>query len=203
MQLSGLKPIKPLFARGSLNFSWSNRNIPKAAFAEIIARDYLPVLWSVHLPHNRGGGPAAFAEETSLPTAVGVFISEGLYLRMLWATKHLANFILPSRQPNLNPRCSKNKTKAAFAEVHEKTLLLVSQQFNRTFRFGDLDNATEPFFQQTRSPPFGAKTPITSGTKVHQDVYDRESRHFARRINLHPVSSTSGWTTLSKQGWHG
>jgi hypothetical protein len=202
-QLSYLKPIKPLFARGSLNFSWSNLNISKAAFAEEIARNYLPVLWSVHLPHDRGGDPAAFAEETSVPTIVGVFMAEGPYLRMLWVTKYLASFILSSGQPNLNRRLSKNKTKAAFADEFEKTILLVNQQLTHTFRFGAIEYAVEPFFRQTRSPPLEKKTPTKSDAKIHQDCYHRASRHFAGRINLHSVSIASGRPTLPQKRWNG
>jgi hypothetical protein len=147
--------------------------MPKAVLAEDVAENLLPMLWSVHIPHGNGGGPAAFAEETSVLTIVGVLIPGGLRLQMLRVTKHLVNLILSSKQPNSTLIPRENKLKAVLAEEPSKDIFLVSHQFNRTFSFGDLDNATEPFFQQTRSPPFVAKTPITSGTKVHQEVYDR------------------------------
>jgi hypothetical protein len=112
----------------------------------------------VYLPHASGGGPAAFAEETSIPTSVGVLIPEALSLRMLQTTKHLANFSLLTKQQNLSLIFRDNKHKAAFAEELKRPILLVNQQFARTFRFGDLLDATEPFFWQTRPPPLKKKT---------------------------------------------
>jgi hypothetical protein len=193
-----------MFSKGFIGFSSVGQSTSKVAFAESVAENHLPVLLSVHLPHDDGGGPAAFAEETSVPTIiVGVFILGSLCLRILRATKHLANFILPSEQPNSTHILSENKFKAAFAEVVNQDILLVGQQFTCTFRVGDRNHAVQYFFRKNRSPPFEAKTPITSGTKVHQDVYDRASRHFAGCINLHSVSISPSGKTFPKQRWHG
>ena len=87
-------------AKGFTACSLLVRSKSKVAFVVKAAERCLSMLWSVHLPHDDGGGPVAFAGESSILTSVGVFPQQASCLRMRRAKKYLASFILLGTSKN-------------------------------------------------------------------------------------------------------
>lgn len=130
------------------------------------------MLWSVHLPHDDGGGPVAFAGESSILTSVGVFPQQASCLRMRRAKKYLASFILLSEPKSSTHTRSKDKNKVVFAGKPQEFILLIDQHFADTFRLGCSNHvSTEHLFRQARSPPLEEETHPTNSTEAHQDLH--------------------------------
>lgn len=97
-----LKQAEPFPGNDLIKLSPFRWITPKAALAEeSVAKQYLHVLRSYHLPHHYGGEPAAFAGETPIPTPVGVSAPGCLGLRACWA-KRFSRYH-PTRQ-KMKPR---------------------------------------------------------------------------------------------------
>ncbi|MDB9524385.1 hypothetical protein PN498_00170 [Oscillatoria sp. CS-180] len=86
------KRTESLSGKGFISVASLSWVVLKAAFAEEwVVKQFLSVLESRHIPHDDGGGPAAFAGEIPFPTAVGVFVPGYFPLRMYWDKKYFVD----------------------------------------------------------------------------------------------------------------